>query len=400
MIFYRNAILIRLRMSHQSVFIVAGEASGDLHGANMARELHALAPDIRMRGMGGVGMATAGVELVVDSSDLGVIGLVEVLASYRKIKKVLKQLKQVLHDDPPELLILIDYQEFNQRLAKYAKSIGIKVLFYISPQVWAWRPKRVYKMAKIVDHMAVIFPFEVPLYEQAHVPVTFTGHPLVDEVTRDKTRDQALAALTQINADITRSPTVALMPGSRKLEISRLLPILIDCVRELRTHKPNLQYILPLANSLQLADLKAYQTDLNAFGIHVVEHATYDAIQASDCVIVASGTATLEIGLLGTPMVIIHKIAPLSYAILRRLVKLKHIGLVNIVPGKEIVKEFIQHDATTHNIVGEVLHLLEDQAYNSEMRTQLAALRSLLGKQGGSRNVARLALKMIGKITG
>ena len=206
--------------------------------------------------------------------------------------------------------------------------------------------------------------------------MTFTGHPLVDEVVRDKTREQALTALSLINADIIQAPTVALMPGSRKLEIKRLLPILIECVRELRKHKPQLQYVLPLANSLKLSDIAEYQTDLNAFGIHVVEHATYDAIQASDCVIVASGTATLEIGLLGTPMVIIHKIAPLSYAILRRLVKLKHIGLVNIVPGKEIVKEFIQRDATTKNIVDEVRHILEDKAYRQEMCTRTGRVAS------------------------
>jgi lipid-A-disaccharide synthase len=384
-------------MSDQSVFIVAGEASGDLHGANMARELHTQAPGIRLRGMGGIGMSQAGVELVVDATELGVVGIVEALASYRKIKKVLEQIKHTIHDDPPDLLILIDYQEFNQRLAAYAKSIGIKVLFYISPQVWAWRPKRVYKMAKIVDHMAVIFPFEVPLYEKVGLPVSFTGHPLVDEVTRDKTREQALAALSEINADIIQAPTVALMPGSRHGEIKRLLPILIECVRELRKHQPHLQYVLPLANSLKLSDLDEYQTDLNAFGVRVVEHATYDAIQASDCVIVASGTATLEIGLLGTPMVIIHKIAPLSYFILRRLVKLKHIGLVNIVPGKEIVKEFIQQDATTKNIVGEVMHLLEDDGYNREMRRELEKLRPLLGKHGGSKNVATLAIEMLEK---
>jgi lipid-A-disaccharide synthase len=347
--------------------------------------------------MGGIGMRQAGVELVVDATSLAVVGIVEVLANYRRIKQVLEQVKREIHHKPPDLLILIDYQEFNQRLAKYAKSIGVKVLFYISPQVWAWRPKRVYKMAKIVDRMAVIFPFEVPLYEKAHVPVTFTGHPLVDEAVRDKSRDQALSALAKLDHDIVIAPTVALMPGSRLSEINRLLPIQIECVRELRRRKPELQFILPLANSLDLEDLADYQVELNAFGIHVVEHATYDAIQASDCVIVASGTATLEIGLLGTPMVIIHKIAPLSYLILRRLVTLRHIGLVNIVPGKEIVKEYIQKDATPENIVREVLLILNGEDYNRSMRNELAKLRPLLGKHGGSKNVAKLAMEMLGR---
>ena len=387
-------------MSHQSVFIVAGEASGDLHGANLARELRKLAPTVRLRGMGGPSMRTAGVELVLDSSSLAVVGIVEVLASYRKIKAVLEQIKQNLREAPPDLLILIDYQEFNQRLAAYAKSIGIKVLFYIGPQVWAWRPKRVYKMAKIVDQMAVIFPFEVDLYKAANVPVSFTGHPLVDEVSNDKSPEQALSSLAATYPGIKPLTTIALMPGSRQVEIKRLLPIQLQCARSLLKHKPGLQFILPLANSLQLSDLADYQDELDALHVIVVEHATYDVIQASACVIAASGTATLEIGLLGTPLVIMHKIAPLSYLILRRLVKLKHIGLVNIVPGKEIAKEFIQHEATPENIAGEVLHILDDKDYNYAMRNELNKLRPLLGKSGGSKNVAKLAYTMLNKNSG
>jgi lipid-A-disaccharide synthase len=382
-------------MSHQSVFIVTGEASGDLHGANLARELHVLAPEVQLRGVGGASMRAAGVELLLDSSSLAVVGIVEVLASYRKIKAVLEQIKQAIHDDPPDLLILIDYQEFNQRLAAYAKSIGIKVLFYIGPQVWAWRPKRVYKMAKLVDHMAVIFPFEVSLYKEAGVPVTFTGHPLVDEVIHDKNREQALASLMQIDPAIKPESSIALMPGSRQVEIKRLLPILLESARLLHQHKPGLQFILPLANSISRETLAPYQAQLDALSVHVVENATYDVIQACDCVIVASGTATLEIGLLGTPLVIIHKIAAFSYFILKRLVKLKHIGLVNIVPGKEIVKEFIQHDAQPEKIVGEVLRILDDEGYNKAMRSELDKLRELLGKTGGSKNVAKLAYSML-----
>ncbi len=382
-------------MSHQSVFIVAGEASGDLHGANLARELKLLTPDVQLRGMGGASMRAAGVELLVDASSLAVVGIIEVLASYRKIKAVLEQIKQTIHAAPPDLLILIDYQEFNQRLAAYAKSIGIRVLFYIGPQVWAWRPKRVYKMAKIVDQMAVIFPFEVDLYKQANVPVVFTGHPLVDEVVADKTREQALANLAANYPAVNSITTVALMPGSRHVELKRLLPIQLECARLLRAHKPELQFLLPLANSLSRSELAPYDLALAELNVIVIENATYDVILASDCAIAASGTATLEIGLLGTPLVIIHKIAALSYFILRRLVKLKHIGLVNIVPGKEIAREFIQHDATPENIINEVLRILDDQNYNREMRAALATLRPLLGESGGSKNIAQLAYSML-----
>lgn len=382
-------------MSHQSVFIVAGEASGDLHGANLARELLVLDPSLHLRGMGGASMRAAGVEILVDASDLAVVGIVEVLFAYRRIKQVLEALKHTLRENPPDLLVLIDYQEFNQRLAAYAKSIGIRVLFYIGPQVWAWRPKRVYKMKRIVDHMAVIFPFEVPMYENAGVPVTFTGHPLVDEVVRDKNTVQAFAALSATYPDIENRSTVALMPGSRHGEIERLLPIQLECARVLRKHKPELQFILPLANSLTLTDLDPYRPLLEKLGVQAVENATYTTVQASDCVIVASGTATLEVGLLDTPMVIMHKIAALSYFILKRLVTIEHIGLVNIVTGKEIVREFIQHDATPGNIVAEVLRILDDADYNRRMRDELNTLRPLLGKQGGSKNVAMLALELL-----
>ncbi len=382
-------------MSHQRVFMVAGEASGDLHGANLARALRARDPALQLGGMGGASMRAAGVELIVDASDLAVVGIVEVLFAYRRIKKVLEMLKQQLHNHPPDLLILIDYQEFNQRLAAYAKSIGIKVLFYIGPQVWAWRPKRVYKMAQIVDHMAVIFPFEAALYKNTGVPVTFTGHPLVDEVVHDKHPAEALATLASKYPAITNRTTVALMPGSRHGEIKRLLPIQLACARALRTHTPELQFILPLANSLTLNDLAPYQSALNELAVTVVENATYDVIQASDAIIVASGTATLEIGLLGTPMVIMHKVAPLSYFILKRLVTIKHIGLVNIVPGREIVREFIQHAATPKNIVTEVLRILNDADYNQQMRAELDKLRALLGNAGGSNNVAKLALEIL-----
>ena len=376
----------------KTVFIVAGEASGDLHAANLCRELLAMDDSIRLQGMGGRKMREAGVEVLFDATELAVVGLVEVLFKYRMIKGVLNQIKAHLRQSPPALLILVDYQEFNQRLAAYAKSLGIKVLFYIGPQVWAWRPKRVYKMARIVDQMAVIFPFEVELYKKARVPVEFTGHPLVDENIPDKTTAQARAALS-----LEEQTTVGLFPGSRSGEIERLLPIMLATARLLREKRPELQFVLPLASSIQPQDLARYGKALSALEVRVVENNTHDVIQACDSIIVASGTATLEIGLMGTPMVITHKLAALSYFILSRLVSISHIGLVNIVPGKEIVREFIQHAATPENLTGETLRILEDKNYNQTMRDELSKLRALLGTGGGSKNVARLAYSMLEK---
>ena len=374
----------------KTVFIVAGEASGDLHAANLCKELLGMDDSIQLQGMGGKNMREAGVDVLFDASKLAVVGIVEVLFKYRMIKGVLNQIEAHIKQSPPDLLILVDYQEFNQKLAAYAKSLGIKVLFYIGPQVWAWRPKRVYKMANIVDQMAVIFPFEVELYEKADVAVEFTGHPLVDEIIPDKTMQQARAALS-----LNEKTTVGLFPGSRQGEIERLLPIMLETARLLRKLHPELQFVLPLASTVQLEDLAEYGKDLSELRVNLIENNTHDVIQACDSIIVASGTATLEIGLMGTPMVITHKLAALSYFILSRLVKISHIGLVNIVPGKEIVKEFIQHNATAENLANETLCILNDEKYNQAMRNELAKLRELLGTGGGSKNVARLAYSMI-----
>ena len=345
---------------------------------------------IQLQGMGGKNMRDVGVDVLFDASKLAVVGIVEVLFKYRMIKGVLNQIQDHITQSPPDLLILVDYQEFNQKLAAYAKAIGIKVLFYIGPQVWAWRPKRVYKMARIVDQMAVIFPFEVDLYKEANVPVEFTGHPLVDEIIPDKTIQQARTALS-----LEEKTTVGLFPGSRMGEIERLLPIMLASAKLLREKKPELQFVLPLASTVQREDLIEYGKSLVELNVHLVENNTHDVIQACDSIIVASGTATLEIGLMGTPMVITHKLAWLSYFILSRLVKISHIGLVNIVPQKEIVKEFIQHDATPENLATETLKILDDGTYNKNMRDELSKLRELLGTGGGSKNVARLAYSMV-----
>ena len=374
----------------KTVFIVAGEASGDLHAANLCKELLSIDNSIQLQGMGGKNMREAGVDVLFDASKLAVVGIVEVLFKYRMIKGVLNQIEAHIKQAPPDLLILVDYQEFNQKLAAYAKSLGIKVLFYIGPQVWAWRPKRVYKMADIVDQMAVIFPFEVELYKKANVAVEFTGHPLVDEIIPDKTMQQARAALS-----LDEQTTVGFFPGSRMGEIERLLPIMLETARLLRELHPELQFVLPLASTIQLEDLAKYGKDLSELRVNLIENNTHDVIQACDSIIVASGTATLEIGLMGTPMVITHKLAALSYFILSRLVSISHIGLVNIVPGKEIIKEFIQHDATAENLANETLCILNDKNYNRHMRDELAKLRELLGTGGGSKNVAKLAHSMI-----
>lgn len=376
----------------KSVFIVAGEASGDLHAANMAKQLIKLDNSIKLQGMGGQNMRNAGIDILFDASELGVMGITEVLLKYKMIKGVLEKVKAHIKLNRPDLLILVDYQEFNQRLAAFAKDNGIKVLFYIGPQVWAWRPKRVYKMAKIVDQMAVIFPFEVDLYKKAGVPVQFTGHPLIDEIKHDKSTIQAREEL-----GLTRQTTVGLFPGSRVSEVERLMPVLLETAEIITGKKPDVQYVLPLANTISRNHIADYAARMQKLRISVIENKTYDVIQACDAIIVASGTATLEIGLMGVPMAIIYKISPISYWILSRLVKLEHVGLVNIIPGKETVKEFIQNNARPEFIADEILHILDDTTYSDTIRNNLAGLRQMLGGNNNVQNIASLAYDMLKK---
>lgn len=374
-----------------NVMISAGEASGDLHAANLVLALRKLAPDTRFKGMGSDQLREAHCELLIDCADIAVVGLWEVLKHYRKIKQALNVLIEELKTAPPDLLILVDYQEFNFRLAEKAKSMGIKVLFYISPQVWAWRPHRVHTMAKKIDHMAVLFPFEEKFYENAGVPVTFVGHPLVDEVKVSRSKDECLAAYGLI-AD---QPIVGLMPGSRKSEIARVLPILLEAATLLHKTKPALQFVLPIASTIKPADLDPVLAHFPHLNIKAVKDKPYNVMQVCDAIMTASGTATLEIALMGVPNTIVYKIAPLSYWILKHMVKIEHLGLENIVAEKRIAQEFFQADAKPALIAAEVIRLLDDPDYRATMINELNQVKGKLGKEGGSRNVAQLALDML-----
>lgn len=376
-------------MNH-TVMLVAGEASGDMHGAELARHLQQA--DIRCTGMGSRHMQAAGVELIVDSSGIAVVGLIEVLAHWAEIQAALKALRTALTTKRPDLLVLIDYPEFNLKLAETAKALGIPVLFYVSPQVWAWRPKRIHKIGRRIDHMAVIFPFEADFYHQAGIPVTYVGHPLAQRVKAEMDRE---TALRRFGLD-TRLKTVALMPGSRNSEIKRLLPVLIAAAKQIQQRISGVQFVLPAAPALDVGELQS-QADASGLNIPVVQGHTYEAVNASDIAITASGTATLEVALLETPMIVVYKVSPLSYAILKRLITIKQIALANIVAGRRIVPELIQSDATADKIAGEAVRLLTDSAYYQRICQDLKAVKENLGHREGIGEVARLALKLLDK---
>jgi len=370
--------------------IVAGEASGDLHGSNLVKEALRINPGFSFFGMGGPKMREAGVTTLVDSSDMAVVGLIEVIAHLPVIYRAFSTLKKILRTEPPNLLILIDYPDFNLHLAKVAKSAGVRVLYYISPQVWAWRVGRVRKIARLVDRMAVVFPFEVPFYEKEGVPVTFVGHPLVDTVYPTMNRTEAQ---TVFGLDPARR-TVGLFPGSRKGEIRNLSATILEAATLLKKHFPDLQFILPLASSLTRNDIDPFlkYPELN---IRVIEGKIYDVMQVCDAIITVSGTVTLEAALMGAPMVIIYRVSPLTYAVGKRLIKVDHIGICNIVAGERVVRELVQDDAEPAWIAAEIARILTDGDYMKEMREKLLTIRGILGASGASERVARLVADLI-----
>lgn len=377
-------------MTRKRILIIAGEASGDLHGASLVRAAHAADPSLDFFGIGGPMMRSAGVATLVDARDMAVVGLVEVAAHFPVIYRAYRAMTHILRHDRPDLLILIDYPDFNLRLASVARSVGVKVLYYISPQVWAWRVGRVKKIARLVDRMAVVFPFEVPFYENEGVAVSFVGHPLVDTVCPTMSRTKAQSAF---GIDPSRK-TVGLFPGSRVQEIRRLLPVILATARVLKEGFPEVQFILPLASSLDRSDIDPFIA-ASGISVMVVEGKGYDVIQVCDAIITASGTVTLEIALLGVPMVIIYKVSPLTYFLGRHLIRVDHIGICNIVANERVVKEFLQHEAEPGPIAEEIGRILTDTSYGERIRNGLSRVRERLGDGGCSERVAELVLEML-----
>ncbi|MFH1758098.1 MAG: lipid-A-disaccharide synthase [Pseudomonadota bacterium] len=376
----------------KKILIVAGEASGDLHGSGVVRALLRLSPDVQVYGVGSGNMRQAGAELIIDSSQLAVVGITEVFGQIGNLLKGYWQLKQFIKTNHLSLLILIDFPDFNLMLARVAKGVGVPVLYYISPQVWAWRSGRVQKIAKRVDKMAVILPFEVAIFRQAGLEVEFVGHPLLDVLNANQ-HEIAPPHTEEWRGD----PLIALLPGSRVKEVNSLLPSLIRAAEIIGENKAGARFILAVAPSLNLQEVKEFLKSAD-LSVTIVQGQTYQAIKAADLVIVASGTATLETAILGKPMVILYRVSSLSYWIGKILVKTNWIGLVNIVAGRRVVPELLQHEAKGERIAAEVLKILEDESARQEVLQGLAEVRDKLGTPGAAERVAQIALKMIGAV--
>ncbi len=368
----------------------AGESSGDKHAANMFLAIKKQLPEIRGIGMGGAKMREAGIRIDYDSANIGVIGVIEVIKHYGEIRRALKQMQQLVENERPDLLVCVDYKEFNLKLARFAKQQGIKVLFYVSPQVWAWRPGRVVTYGKAIDMMAVIFPFETAYYEAENVPVRYVGHPSVDKVHPQRSKAEDMV-LFQLDAD---RPVIGLLPGSRGNEIRRMLPVMLEAAEKIQAKHTEVQFLLPQADSIGGEVLESYLQQASV-KTQVIKHQPYDVIQCCDAVMTTSGTATLETALLTVPMVIVYKLSALTYLLGRLLVNIDVIGLPNIIAGKKIATELIQHKANADNLAAEINRILENQDYRQSLHAELEMVKEKLGEGGGSNNIAALALEML-----
>jgi lipid-A-disaccharide synthase len=378
------------QMKSKKILLVAGEVSGDLHGSYLVEAIHRIDPEIQFFGVGGEGLKRVGMRLLHHSQSLSVVGITEVFVKLRSILKALRTLKRSLEREKPDLIILIDFPDFNLRLARIAHRKGIPILYYISPQVWAWRPGRVKLIARLVKKMVVLFPFEVPLYEAAGVDVEWVGHPLLDIVKPTLSKEMAFQ---QFGLDPGRR-TIGLLPGSRIHEIERLLPSLLASAQLLQEEIPDLQFVIPLAPGISRATLLSRMNPISV-PVKLVEGFTYDVMNLCELLITASGTATLEAAILGKPMIIIYKVSFSTYWIGRALVRVNHIGLPNLVAEKEIALELIQKDVNPQRIVEEALRILRDPLLSRKMTESMGEVRHKLGEPGAAERAGRIICSML-----
>ena len=373
------------------IMISAGEASGDVHAAALTREILKLDPTAQVYGMGGDGLRAAGGEVLFDIKDHGVMGLVEIIRKLPALFRLHSDFAEVMDKRRPDCLVTIDYPGFNMRLAKVARAKGIPVISFIAPSAWAWRKGRAKNVAKLVNKVAAIFPFEYEVYKEAGADVEFMGHPLVDIVQPTLPVAEAVAKAGKHEG----RPLVLLLPGSRLQEIQRLLPSMLEAAKLMVKANPALEFVMPRAGTIPRVML---EEEINRAGIHVsiTEGNNYDVMGVADVALAASGTVTLEAALCRLPSVIVYKTAPLTAFIVRRLLNIADIGLPNIVAGRHILPELLQEDATPAKMAAEVLHLLEPAAH-AQALADLDEVKKRLGEPGAVRRVAELTLRVAGE---
>lgn len=367
------------------IMFSAGEASGDTHGASVAKALREIYPSVEMFGMGGNLMDEAGVRIVYDIKNLGVIGLVEIVKSLPKFFKLRTYLKHIMMKERPDVLVCIDYPGFNMKLAEVAHQLGIPVLYYIAPTIWAWHSSRGKTIKKYVTKVASIFPFEAEAYGKYNCDVEFVGHPLVDIVHPTMSVDESM---TYFNAR-AEAKRVLLMPGSRKQEVLSLLDVMLESGEKLLQSHEDVQFFLPRAHTIDQSELETFIKERRV-PVTITEDHTYDLMQICDVCLAASGTATLETAMMELPTILLYKVSPITYGIGKMVVNLSHVGLPNIIAGKEVIPELLQSDVSADNIVEHMLPLLDDLKENEHMRQELRTVRDKLGEPGAVKRVAEL----------
>jgi len=364
--------------------IVAGEASGDLHASEVVRELKQLDPTLQTFGIGGDLLAREGMRILHHAREMGIVGLFNVVRHLGMFRRILNELTDTIAREKPDAVMLVDYPDFNLRLAKRCKAMGLRVIYYISPQVWAWRRGRVKQIARVVDRMLVIFPFEEDFYRQHNVPVTYVGHPLIDEMGAGARDARPLRA--------GRPLSVALLPGSRRHEVRALLPPMLDAVSILKSEREVDAFIIQ-APTISSAELLAVMQEAHGF-IRIVPHDRGEALAGADIALSSSGTATLECAIVGVPVIVMYRLSSPTHWLAQRLVKLSHFSLVNIVAGKNVVPELLQEEVNGERIASEVRKLL-DLSERTRVRGELAAVTEKLGQPGASRRAAEAIMSTV-----
>jgi len=373
--------------------IVTGESSGELYGSLLAKALKTKFPDLHIIGVGGERMKQAGVELISGISSA--FGISEAISSYKAVKETLSKAADAIEKFSPKVVVLIDYPDFNIRLAKIAKDKGIRILYYVSPQVWAWRKGRVKTIAEISDRIAVILPFEVGIYKNTGTQCEFVGHPVLEEIDSLTMNKTDLKMSLGLKAD---SPILALLPGSREHELKSLLPVMLDVVKNFKKEFPDLnyQFLMPIAPNI---DTKKYQNLIDKLkdeGVIVKKENAVKILSVSDLAVIASGTATLQAAFLETPMVVIYKLSPLTYFIGRLIVDVKYISLINLISDREVVKELLQSRANSKNIIYELKKIMLDKEYREHMTRQFRTVREMFAGKMPSMRVAEMINEMTG----
>lgn len=370
------------------ILISAGEASGDLYAGAVTRGIKQLDPEAEVFGMGGDCLREAGGEVLFDIKDHSLMGFVEILKKLPDVWKLRNAFIDLMEKRKPDVLLTIDYPGFNMRLARLAKERGINVVYFIAPQVWAWRPGRAADVAKVTDKIACIFPFEYDLYKSYGADIEFIGHPLVDTVKPSLSRKEA----EELAGKRTGHPLILLMPGSREMEIQRLLPVMLGAAKILKQKRPELDFAIPRAATIakEILENSIRQAGLD---IRLVEGHNYDVMSVADLAIVTSGTVTLEAAMCGLGCEILYKSSPVSFWIAKRVVKIPNIGLPNIVAGRQIEPELLQDDCTPEKIAATALELLEAERF-ARLQRDLQEVKEKLGEPGAVKRVAELVLRM------